>query len=90
MAPMSSMMASADKNIFSEVGAFLPASDNMPSANAMSVAAGTGVILSAVYMLWMVQRVYYGNVRHAENAALPDLLPREWAGVLPRIQGAIR
>src|SRR5687767_11673009 len=47
------------------------------------VAAGTGVILSAVYMLWMVQRVFYGNVRHAENATLPDLLPREWAGVLP-------
>jgi NADH-quinone oxidoreductase subunit M len=47
------------------------------------IAAGTGVILSAVYMLWMVQRVYYGKVTHAENAALPDLLPREWAGVLP-------
>jgi NADH-quinone oxidoreductase subunit M len=47
------------------------------------VGAGTGVILSAVYMLWMVQRVFYGKVTHAENAALPDLQPREWAGVLP-------
>ncbi|MBI4266496.1 MAG: NADH-quinone oxidoreductase subunit M [Acidobacteria bacterium] len=47
------------------------------------VAAGLGVILSAVYMLWMVQRVYYGEVRHGENATLPDLHPREWASVLP-------
>ena len=47
------------------------------------VAAGLGVILSAVYMLWMFQRVYYGTVTHEENAALPDLLPREWATVVP-------
>jgi NADH-quinone oxidoreductase subunit M len=47
------------------------------------VFAGLGVILSAVYMLWMVQRVYYGPVRHEETRSLPDLLPREWASVLP-------
>jgi NADH-quinone oxidoreductase subunit M len=47
------------------------------------VAAGLGVILSAVYMLWMFQRVYYGPVTHAENNTLPDLRPREWAGVVP-------
>jgi NADH-quinone oxidoreductase subunit M len=47
------------------------------------VAAGLGVILSAVYMLWMFQRVYYGDVHHDENKTLPDLLPREWASVIP-------
>jgi NADH-quinone oxidoreductase subunit M len=46
-------------------------------------AAGLGVILSAVYMLWLFQRVYYGPVTHEENATLSDLQPREWAGVLP-------
>ena len=45
--------------------------------------AGLGVILSAVYMLWMFQRVYYGPVTHEENATLQDLVPREWAAVLP-------
>jgi NADH-quinone oxidoreductase subunit M len=45
--------------------------------------AGLGVILSAVYMLWMFQRVYYGPVTHEENTKLPDLLPREWAAVVP-------
>jgi NADH-quinone oxidoreductase subunit M len=53
------------------------------------VAAGLGVILSAVYMLWMFQRVYYGTVTHEENAALPDLLPREWAAVVPLCAVAI-
>jgi NADH-quinone oxidoreductase subunit M len=47
------------------------------------VGAALGVILSAVYMLWMFQRVYYGNVTDAHNADMPDLKPREWAGVVP-------
>jgi len=51
--------------------------------------AGLGVILSAVYMLWMFQRVYYGDVTHEENTSLPDLRPREWAAVLPLCAVAI-
>jgi NADH-quinone oxidoreductase subunit M len=51
--------------------------------------AGLGVILSAVYMLWMFQRVYYGDVTHEENTSLPDLRPREWAAVLPLCAAAI-
>jgi NADH-quinone oxidoreductase subunit M len=47
------------------------------------VGAGLGVILSAVYMLWMFQRVYYGKVTHEENRTLPDLLPHEWASAIP-------
>ena len=53
------------------------------------VGAGLGVILSAVYMLWMLQRVFYGRVRHEDNQSLPDLLPREWAGVLPLCAAAL-
>jgi NADH-quinone oxidoreductase subunit M len=47
------------------------------------VGAGLGVILSAVYMLWMFQRVYYGPVTHEENATLPDLRRHEWASAVP-------
>ncbi len=53
------------------------------------VAAGLGVILSAVYMLWMVQRVYYGEVTHEANSTLPDLRPHEWAGILPLCAAAV-
>ena len=47
------------------------------------VVAGLGVILSAVYMLWMFQRVYLGEVTNPKNTTLPDLRPREWASVVP-------
>jgi NADH-quinone oxidoreductase subunit M len=58
--------------------------------------AAVGVILSAVYMLWMFQRVMFGPVTHPENASLRDLSARErlvfapllllifWIGVQPQ------
>jgi NADH-quinone oxidoreductase subunit M len=51
--------------------------------------AASGVILSAVYMLWMFQRVNYGEVTNGKNRSLPDLLPREWALMVPTIAMAI-
>ena len=45
--------------------------------------AATGVVLSAVYMLFMYQRVMFGPVTHPENDSLPDLRFREWAVFLP-------
>ena len=65
------------------VGEFLILLGAFRWAHGFVVVAGLGVILSAVYMLWMFQRVFYGPVTHEANAALPDLQPREWAGVLP-------
>ncbi len=54
-----------------------------------AVAAATGVILSAVYMLWMFQRVNYGPVTHEENRALPDLTVRERWVIIPAVAVAI-
>jgi len=51
----------------------------------MTIFAATGVILSAVYMLWMFQRVNYGEVTNDKNRRLPDLSPREWAMMVPTI-----
>ncbi len=47
--------------------------------------AATGVILSAVYMLWMYQRAFFGEVRPEVRARLWDLDRREWAAILPLI-----
>ncbi|HTK28277.1 MAG TPA: NADH-quinone oxidoreductase subunit M [Vicinamibacterales bacterium] len=55
----------------------------------MAAFAATGVILSATYMLWMFQRVNYGPVTNEKNAALPDLLPREWATMIPIVALAV-
>jgi NADH-quinone oxidoreductase subunit M len=51
--------------------------------------AATGVILSAVYMLWMVQRAFYGPVSNDKNARLPDLSAREWFAAAPLVAAAI-
>ena len=39
--------------------------------------AGTGVIFAAVYMLWMVQRIFFGKVTNDKNRTLADLSWRE-------------
>ncbi|HEY3128174.1 MAG TPA: NADH-quinone oxidoreductase subunit M [Acidobacteriota bacterium] len=44
--------------------------------------AATGMIFSAVYMLWMYQRVFFGNVREA-NRSFADLKLREYAVLVP-------
>ena len=61
-----------------------------------AVFATIGVVLSAVYLLWMYQRVFYGEVTHEKNRAIPDLNDREkvilvtlvfvilWMGVYPQ------
>jgi NADH-quinone oxidoreductase subunit M len=49
----------------------------------LTVVAATGVILAAVYMLWMFQRVMYGKVTREENLHLSDMNGREIAYMLP-------
>jgi NADH-quinone oxidoreductase subunit M len=53
------------------------------------VVAGLGVILSAVYMLWMFQRVYYGELTDDHNRQMSDLSVREWAVIGPLCAAAI-
>jgi NADH-quinone oxidoreductase subunit M len=45
--------------------------------------ATTGIIFAAVYLLWMYQRVVFGEVTHEANRRLSDLTPREWALLVP-------
>lgn len=56
-----------------------------------------GIVLGAGYMLYLFERVFFGNVRFAENQTLPDLTWREtgalalptllviWLGIQPNI-----
>ncbi len=43
----------------------------------------TGVILAAVYMLWMFQRVMFGKITNPENEKLTDLTTREIVLMVP-------
>jgi NADH-quinone oxidoreductase subunit M len=49
----------------------------LPNAKLFASFASIGMILSAVYMLWMYQRVIFGEVRNPENLKLKDLNGRE-------------
>jgi NADH-quinone oxidoreductase subunit M len=62
-----------------------------------AVFATTGVIFAAVYMLWMFQRVMFGELKNPKNQNLKDLSAREivlmaplllfvfWIGVYPNV-----
>jgi NADH-quinone oxidoreductase subunit M len=54
-------------------------------ARLFTVLAATGMILSAVYILWMFQRVFFGPITHPENAELPDVNWREKFALLPLV-----
>ncbi|MGH9339708.1 MAG: complex I subunit 4 family protein [Acidobacteriota bacterium] len=45
--------------------------------------AASAMVLGAVYMLWMYQRVFMGSITHEANRSLADLGSREIAILLP-------
>jgi len=47
--------------------------------------AGLGIILNAGYMLWLYQRMFFGEVENEKNRLLPDLSLREWAYMIPLV-----
>src|SRR5262245_4622214 len=55
----------------------------LPYAKLFASLAALGMILSAVYMLWMYQRVIFGEVRNPSNLKLADLNAREKLVLLP-------
>jgi len=77
------------------VGEFLILLGAFGSLRWEAVIAASGVILSAVYLLWAVRRVFFGPLANAANQALADLSAREalvavalvipmvWIGVHP-------
>jgi NADH-quinone oxidoreductase subunit M len=47
--------------------------------------AALGIILNAGYMLWLYQRMFFGNVENPKNETLRDLKGREWAYMIPLV-----
>ena len=44
-----------------------------------------GIVLGAAYLLWLYQRVMFGQVTHEVNKTLPDLNLREYAVLVPLV-----
>ena len=47
--------------------------------------AALGIILNAGYMLWLYQRMFFGNIENPKNETLRDMKGREWAYMLPLV-----
>ena len=61
----------------------LPVTANVNWNYVAAMAAGTGVIFAAVYLLWMAQRVFFGTVTVEKNKKLVDLSWREIGLMIP-------
>jgi NADH-quinone oxidoreductase subunit M len=65
------------------VGEFLILAGAWQSYPLAVALAGLGIILGAVYMLWMVQRVFWGPLDNPRNEGLSDISLRELMVVAP-------
>ncbi len=62
------------------VGAF---SSEAPGMQTLTIIATTGVILAAVYLLWMLSRMFFGPLTDEANRTMPDLNGRELVILVP-------
>ena len=67
------------------IGEFLILLGAFSAKPGWTAAAATGVILGAIYMLWMFRRVFFGPMIHPENGKLTDLNRRELLILAPVI-----
>ncbi len=65
------------------VGEFLVLQGAAIANFSWAVFAAIGVILSAVYMLWMYQRAFFGRANEEVSHHLRDLNGREWLAMAP-------
>jgi NADH-quinone oxidoreductase subunit M len=78
------------------VGEFLILAGSFQAAPVAAIIAATGVILAAIYLLWLVQKVFFGPITNEENrnvkpiawnevaAMIPLIVLMVWIGVYPR------
>ncbi len=67
------------------VGEFLILAGSFKTQPVWTVVATTGVILAAIYLLWLVQRVFFGPIVNDENRHIPDIAWNEVAAMVPLV-----
>jgi NADH-quinone oxidoreductase subunit M len=67
------------------VGEFLILSGSFKTHPRAAVIATTGVILGAIYLLWLVQRVFFGPITEEENKSIPEIAWNEVAAMVPLV-----
>jgi len=64
-----------------------PAESHLPMPRLLTAFATTGVILGAIYLLYMFHKVFFGKLDKAKNGHLPDLSGRELGVFIPLVLG---
>jgi len=67
------------------VGEFLILSGAFKTSPAAATIAATGVILAAIYLLWLVQRVFFGPITNDENRNVKEIAWNEIAAMVPLV-----
>src|SRR5438552_5026956 len=67
------------------VGEFLILSGTYQSHPRAAILAATGVILAAIYLLWLIQKVFYGPITDEKNESISEIAWNEVAALVPLI-----
>jgi NADH-quinone oxidoreductase subunit M len=67
------------------IGEFLILSGTFQTHPTAAVLAASGVILAAIYLLWLVQKVFFGPITNEENKHVPEIAWNEIAALVPLI-----
>src|SRR4051794_21769369 len=65
------------------VGEFLILAGSFKTYPVWAIVAASGVILAAIYLLWLIQKVFYGPVTNDENRHVPEIAWNELAALVP-------
>jgi NADH-quinone oxidoreductase subunit M len=80
------MLASAGLPLLNGfVGEFLILSGAFQAKMLYGILAASGIIWGAYYLMWLYQRVFYGEVTNPVNSTLPDLNGRERLSLWPLV-----
>ncbi|HVT02162.1 MAG TPA: NADH-quinone oxidoreductase subunit M [Thermoanaerobaculia bacterium] len=67
------------------IGEFLILSGSFKTMPVLTTISASGVILAALYLLWLVQRVFWGPITKEENRNISDIAWNEIAAVVPLV-----
>jgi NADH-quinone oxidoreductase subunit M len=67
------------------VGEFLILAGSFQTHPVAATIAASGVILAAIYLLWLVQKVFFGPITNEENRNIPDIAWNEIAAMVPLV-----
>ena len=67
------------------IGEFLILAGSFQTSPRWTVIAATGVILAAIYLLWLIQRVFFGPITKEENRNVREIAWNEIAALVPLV-----